>query len=165
MRLHLALPLALLTATVAAQAPVLDLTDMQPFQGAWTGELMYIDYSSGAETHIPATLLLTPMDQYHWRIGFGYTEEPQANELDTLELSADGTKLDGFTVLEVQRFSADSVRFVMEAEAEDDNKPATLRKTWTVGPHTCTLRKDVRLMALNGETMPFFLRHEYRFKR
>ncbi|MBL8002291.1 MAG: hypothetical protein JNL05_10050 [Flavobacteriales bacterium] len=165
MRLPLALPLLVLSATAAAQEPVLNFTDMQPMQGAWSGELMYIDYTGGAETHIPATLLLTPMDQYHWRIGFGYTEEPQANALDTLVLAEDGRTLDGFTVLEVQRYTTDSLRFVLQAEGEDDHKPATLRKTWTLGPHTCTLRKEVRFVALNGEAMPFFLRHEYRFKR
>jgi hypothetical protein len=165
MRTLLLLVLLFPAGTLRAQAPALLAMDLALVQGGWSGELMYINYTDGSEAHIPATLRVDVLGQRQWRIGFGYTDEPHANAMDTLVLSPDGHLLDDFAVLEVQRFTPDSVRFVLQAEGEDDNRPATLRKTWTVGPHTCTLRKDVRFMALNGEAMPFLLRHEYRFKR
>lgn len=158
--------LLLCAISATAQSPVLLSTDLAPFHGNWNGELMYIDYTSGAETHIPANLSLAPLGTNSWSIGFGYAEEPHANEMDTLLLSTDGRELDGFEVDEVMRFASDSVRVVLRATGEDDERPATLRKTWTAGPHTCTLRKEVLLLSPGSdEPTDYFLRHEYRFMR
>lgn len=146
-----------------AQAPLLP-QDLAPFLGSWTGELAYLDYSSGALVHIPATLLLQPVEARSWRMGLGYTEEPHANALDTVMLAADGRSFDGAAVLEVVRLAPDSVRIVFEAPGDDDELPALLRRTWSAGPHRCTLQKEVRYTAPPaGRSSDWFVRHTYTF--
>ena len=71
-------------AVAAGQAATLSPSDLLPLLGSWKGELMCIDYSSGAETHIPATLRVDALGSRSWLIGFGYTDEPHANEQDTV---------------------------------------------------------------------------------
>jgi hypothetical protein len=153
-------------AVAAGQAATLSPSDLLPLLGSWKGELMCIDYSSGAETHIPATLRVDALGSRSWLIGFGYTDEPHANEQDTVYLGADGRTFDGFTVIGFERWGPDSIRMVLQAEGEDDERPSSIRKTWTVGPRSCVLRKEVLPHPPGGDAhSTFFLRHEYRFRR
>ena len=91
MRPVLLFPLAL-SGQLLAQ-PSLTAADLSHLKGGWTGELTYINYTDGSPSTIPATLLFEPAGEGLWRIGYGYTEEPHANELDTVALSADGTHM------------------------------------------------------------------------
>jgi hypothetical protein len=140
--------------------------DLVPFLGNWTGELAYLDYSSGEVVHIPATLLLESLDARSWRMGMGYTEEPHANELDTVVLAADGRTFDGHVVLEVTPLTGDSVRVVLEQQGDDDSLPAVMRRTWSAGPHRCTMQKEVRYTTPPaGRPTGWFVRHTYTFTR
>lgn len=162
----LALALGMAVPSVSHAQARLDPKDLMPFLGNWTGELAYLDYTSGEVVHIPATLLMEPVDGRSWRMGMGYTEEPHANELDTVVLAADGHTFDGQAVLEVTHINADSVRVVMEQEADDDSLPAILRRTWSAGPHRCTMQKEVRYTAPPvGRPTGWFVRHTYTFTR
>ena len=164
MRPVLLLPLAL-SGQLLAQ-PSLTAADLSHLKGGWTGELTYINYTDGSPSTIPATLLFEPAGEGLWRIGYGYTEEPQANELDTVALSADGRTFDGFTVFDVEHIAPDSLVIRMSAVGEDDERPASISKKWAIGTHRCTMRKEV--MFLENQTTPAgvpLFRHEYRFQR
>ena len=139
----------------------LEPADLNTLNGAWTGELTYVDYGSGAPVTIPTTLLVRPLEERTWLIGHGYTEEPQADELDTMRLDRDGSRVDAAEVTLVERMGPDSVRLVLEEDGEDDDRPARIRRTWTIGKHRCVQRKEVG--DLGGTA--FTLRHEYRFRR
>lgn len=108
------------------------------------GELMYIDYSSGNETRIPATLRVEPLSERTWRITFGYPDEPQMLSVDTMVLSSDGRLLDDMEVMEVSDPLSAPVRIVLEQDGTDNDQLVRIRKTWTIGPDACTLRKEVR---------------------
>lgn len=145
---------------VSAQRPV-DPSTLADLLGTWKGDLLYMDYSSGAETRIPATLLVRPLGERRWLITFGYPDEPNANDTDTMALSSDGRVLDGMAVMRVSELKGGTTRITLEKNGEDDNRPARIRKLWTIGDTTCTLRKEV---CAQGEKL-FGLRHEYRFTR
>lgn len=158
--------LALLTTlavALSATAQSLSPAQLQPLLGTWRGERMYMDYTSGAETHIPADLVVEPLGERTWLVGFGYADEPHANQRDTMRLSTEGTLLDGLQVIAVKQPATDSLILVLHERGTDNGAPALIRKTWTIGRHTCTLRKDVH--PITTPSAPFALRHEYRFKR
>lgn len=153
---------ALFMAPVLATAqPPMGPDALDLLLGNWSGELMYVDYSSGVETHIPATLSAEKVGKRAWRMTFGYSDEPGSNEIDTVMLSADGHVFDGMEVIGSDTLADGALRITLEQDGEDDNAPARIRKVWTIGPDRCTLRKEVRPM--NGGE--FQLRHEYRFTR
>lgn len=154
--------LLFLFCTGAAHAQRLRPADLAPLHGVWSGELMYIDYETAQPTTIPATLAVVPVGTRAWSMGFGYTEEPQANEMDTVLLPPGGRSFDALSVAQVRHFGRDSVRVTLEGNSEDDGKQVVVRKTWTAGPRRCTLRKETR--PREGEPA-FTLRHEYRFMR
>lgn len=60
----------------------------------------------------------------------------------------------------------DSVVIMLCSTGEDDNRPASISKQWSIGPHRCTLRKEVMFLetATTPAGVPLF-RHEYRFRR
>lgn len=150
-------------APALAHAQLLRTTDLRLLEGTWRGELVYINYGDGTEARIPADLLVLPVDTRRWAMGFGYADEPHANDRDTVALSDDGDRFGTSTVQAVERPATDSLRVVLEEDGEDDHAPARIRRTWTIGAATCTLRKEVCPAATPGA--PFALRHEYRLRR
>lgn len=155
---------ALCGRLLAQRAPT--AADLSQLQGKWTGELMYIDYDDGTPGTIPATLLFEPLGDGRWRIGYGYTEEPHADEQDTVALGLDGRTFDGRTVMDVTYPAPDSVVIMLRITGEDDNRPASISKKWTIGQHRCTVRMEVMFLetATTPAGVPLF-RHEYRFQR
>ena len=158
--------LLVLSCTGLCAQPILVAADLKLLEGKWTGELTYINYSDGAPSTIPATLLMEPLGGARWRMGHGYTEEPQANELDTVALAADGRSFDQHAVVDVEHPAPDSVHIVLSIEGTDDNRPAMITKIWRIGRSRCTMRKEVMFLATSASPagVPFF-RHEYRFVR
>ena len=155
--------LFLVLASIRVHAQGLLPEQLRLLEGTWRGELMYINYGDGTEARIPADLLVLPAGPRSWAMGFGYADEPHANDRDTLVLNAAGDRFGGQQVMAVERPAADSLRLVLEEDADDDNAPARIRRTWTIGASTCTLRKEVRPAAM--PQAPFMLRHEYRLRR
>ena len=156
----------LFAAGLSAQQQPLQPQHLAPLVGSWNGELEYLDYGSHALTRIPATLLVEPLGARSWRMGFGYTAEPHANEMDTVVLAEDGRTLDGQTVVWVEQPAPDSVWIHLSSIGDDDGHPSAIARTWTAGPHGCTLLKEVRHLAAPGVTGDaYFVRHIYRFRR
>lgn len=160
MRIRSLLFVGLLAISAHAQRNTLTAEDLAVFGGAWTGQLVYMDYSSGAETSIDAILRFVPIADGAWHRMYGYPKEPGSNETDTLHLSADGHMLNEMQVIDVER-DAESTRIVFEEDGEDNDRPARIRKTWTGSARACTMRKDVQPQGVKD----FSLRHEYRLKR
>ncbi|MEO8068240.1 MAG: hypothetical protein ABI599_11160 [Flavobacteriales bacterium] len=160
MRILPVLLACLLLTSAQAQRNTLTAADLTVFEGAWTGQLVHMDHTSGAETAIDAILRFVPIAAGTWHRLYGYPKEPGSNETDTLRLSVDGRMLNEMHVIGVER-DAESTRIVFEEDGEDNDKPARIRKTWTGSSRICTMRKDVR----SEGAAEFSLRHEYRLKR
>lgn len=128
--------------------------------GSWKGDLLYVDYGSGSEVHIPVNLKVHRLDMHSWMTYYAYPEEPEEGSADTLVLSADGTMLDDMTIAEVP-CGQDTLRMMLEQRGTDDDKPAWIRKRWVVTPDSCTMTKEVSLR----HNRAYKLRHRYAFAR
>lgn len=149
--------LPLLTHAQAEVRPEL----LAQLAGDMAGHLTYVDYSSGEEVRIPATLRVEPLSDRSWRVTFNYPDEPNMLSIDTMVLSSDGRMVDDMEVMEVSDPLYPPVRIVLEHDGTDNDQPARIRRTWTIGATTCTLRKGVRTAASDD----FRQRHLYTFAR
>lgn len=130
---------------------------------AWSGTLTYLDYTSKRPTTIDSSLMVrrTGDSPPAWEIGVGYSKEPHADSKETLKLSSDGAELGDERVVSREPLAGGGVRFITEADGEDDRRPARFRFEHTITAHEYSKRKLVRF---EGET-EFFERHVYRWTR
>jgi hypothetical protein len=132
----------------------------------WTGTLTYLDYTSGKNTTIRSTLRVRTDKPSSgiWSIAFGYDDEPHANAASELRLIDDGTSIkNGNTVERVlsRAQSLEAIEIVTEHAGTDDNKPATIRKTYRIGAKVFSITKRVKFAG----SIDFIQRHEYRWTR
>lgn len=129
----------------------------------WKGTLTYLDYTSNKPTTIPSSLSVTRVQAQPsaWEFAFGYSDEPQADNRNTLVLSPDGRTFAGETVLERATLPGGGVRIVTTEQGKDDNKPATLRYVYTITPTEFSITKFVKYAGSESEIE----RNTYRWKR
>lgn len=148
-----------LTANAADPEPVTD-ADFAPLLGVnWTGHLMYIDYSSGKATKIPATLNVKKLRENRFEFAYGYPDEPHANAKERIAIRDDGKRLNSQNVI-ARSTAPDSTTIITTQSGIDNNKPATLRYTYTITKDSFELRKDVQP---EGQT-DWSLRNTFQFK-
>lgn len=92
-----------------------------------------------------------------------YPKEPGANSLDTIFISKDGRLLNKEPVKTKRKLDKDNLEIVTEINSIDgnDNKPAIIRHTYTLGSSTYSIKKEVQFA---GQTQ-WILRNEYKFIR
>lgn len=112
----------------------------------WTGTLTYLDYQSGKPTVLRTTLRVTrdsTLSPPAWQVAIGYPDEPKANSVEALRLSADGRTLDDEAVVERSELPGGVVRVVTQKQGQDDGRPATLRHVYVLGAAQCSVEKRV----------------------
>lgn len=148
-----------------SQSGVIRTTDFDALVGeTWRGTLTYLDYSSKKLTTIRSTMRVTPAENGAWTFAVGYDDEPHADGASTLRITDSGTRIqiDDTAERVVSRTNTPTgFQFVTEQQGADDERPATIRKTYTRAADTFSIRKDVRL----DGTTEFFNRHVYEWKR
>lgn len=132
----------------------------------WTGTLTYLDYTSAKNTTIRSTLRVRTVKPAAgaWTIAIGYDDEPHADSASELRLIDDGTAIkNGDTVERVisRAQSPDAIEIVTEHAGKDDNKPATIRKTYRIAGNVFSITKRVKF----ASSADFIQRHEYRWTR
>jgi hypothetical protein len=143
-----------------------DLDLLLPTSSIWKGTLTYLDYTSNKPTTIPSTFKLTQAtdSSFAWNFAIGYDEEPHANSATRLELQDFGRVLQlgdtAETVLSSIR-QGNRVDIATEFTAEDDNKPATIRKVYIISPNAFSMQKLVKF----ADQPDFFERHIYQWSR
>lgn len=152
--------LASACSTQPDRPPTASLADFTPaLGGGWTGTLTYRDYSP-PHGDVTLTVELTVTASADGvDLAFAYPKEPNANATDHVVLSADGRTLDGEAV--VARTARDgAIELTTRAAGEDDNRPATIEHTYTIGAHRLVIRKTVQF----GDAAPL-RRNEFVFGR
>ena len=142
--------------------------------GHWVGTLEYKDYRDPSKrVTLPTILDAAPGADAGADLRFTYDDGPGKTVTggDRFVLAADAATLDWtgvkeqspdiFRVVSLLRSDdAGTIRLVVELEGQDDNKPATLRETITLGRTELTILKEVRPTGAE-----FSFRHVYRFAR
>ncbi len=151
-------------ANFAQTQPKLKMKDLQPLSGHWKGTLTYLDYSSNKPYTMPADVGIKPLKKFNAFIFSNiYPNEPKANSADTVFITGNGTMIDGATVKSKRKLGDGNTVIVTERMARDgnDNKPATIRITYTFGNNIFTNIKDVQF---EGQS-EWIKRHEYNYTR
>ena len=165
--LHLlALPLAAQSVTPASIHSAL--------VGHWLGTLEYKDYRDPSKrVTLPTVLDAAPGVGGGAALRFMYDDGPGKTVIggDRFILSNDLASLDWtgvqqtspelFRVVSLVRSDeAGTIQLIAEREGQDDDKPATLRETITLGATSLTILKEVRPTGAD-----FSFRHVYHFAR
>ncbi len=146
----------------------------------WRGTLTYRNYSDGKSVSIPSNVRLerqppsgppTTLGTYKWMTG--YDDEPHVDSATVFSIIEGGRALQfGETIERVVAFtrtpSTDEASFALgtrvvitEHAGEDDNRPATIRKVYTLSSHTFSVQKLIRW----NDSDHFIERHIYRWSR
>lgn len=138
--------------------------DLQILTGTeWSGTLTYLDYRSKKKVSIPSNLIVKPNgdDKRSWVFEYVFPDEPHANSREVLQLSEDGTRINGEVVLERIGLPDDTVKFVTEKKGEDNNRGASFRFTYLLNAKSFSITKEVRY---DNEDQ-FFERNRFDWKR
>ncbi|MCC3153501.1 hypothetical protein Q3A66_11730 [Hymenobacter sp. BT770] len=148
-------------------APRLTESELSEAMGQWQGSLTYLDYSSGKTVKLNTTMRGEMAGPNQLLLHFDYEEPNKRHVLgtDTLTLARDGAHMrwdkSDFTIQAKQWLPEQTLRLVLEGPGQDDNRPATIRKTITLGRHQFYVKKEVSFS--NGQAS--LQRHEYQFNR
>src|SRR5687768_10562829 len=125
------------------------LQDYRRLTGAaWTGQLTYVDYSSGKRTAIKANLQVfqSVTDPYVFYRKYAYPDEPGANSTDTIVISRDGKSIGAERIVQ-RRKQKDTIYLVTEKRSFDSGKEMLFRYTYRISSKEFTIRKDERTPA------------------
>ena len=148
----------------AQKALVVTNKDFASLIGSWQGTLTYLDYTSNKPFVMPADVQITQVDKTEmYTFANTYPQEPKANENDTIRFSQDRRLINNQLIKSRRKLSDGSLELITEYLATDgnDNKPAIIRHTYTIGKQVYINRKDVQF-ALHGD---WIKRSEYAYKR
>ena len=152
----------LFTTIVNAQKNMVTISELQPVLGAWQGKLTYLDYTSGKPFSMPANVHVAASGNNILLLEKTYPKEPQANETDTIIISANGKKFDNEKIIAKKTVNG-VLEFSTSVAGKDgnDNKPATIKHTYIISTSLFIIRKEVQFTG----TTQWILRNEYRFDR
>ena len=160
------LSISLLIATVcnAQNSFRIIQKDFEKLSGTWQGSLTYLDYSSGKPYTMPADIKIKRVEQTNKFIFSNiYPNEVNANSIDTISISSDGKFIDKELVKSRRTLLNGDIEIITEVLGKDgnDNKPATIRHTYTFGTTTYKNIKDVQFTGQKN----WINRHEYSYKK
>ncbi len=138
--------------------------DFQLFVGNWKGTLTYLDYSSHKQYTMPADINISQLKKSNVFIFSNlYPDEPKANSTDTLIISHNGKMINNEIVKSKQKPDNGDTKIITGFLGKDgnDNMPALIRITYTVGKNIYTNIKEVQFVGQNE----WIKRHEYSYTR
>ncbi len=134
--------------------------DLKAIEGKWTGNLVYLDYSSNKEVMIPVELTITRQKEFKYQFIYVYPKEPKANSKEKININLEERKLEGNSIESIERGSDGWViKFV--SNGKDNGKPAQFINTYTIGNSSLSIKKEVQYES-GGE---IFMRNEYRLEK
>ncbi len=147
-----------------AQPVKVKRSDFLSLSGNWKGTLTYLDYSSGKPYTMPAEVSIKPLKGTNaYSFYNSYPDEPKANSTDTVFITAKRTIIDEAPVTGRRKLDDGLIEIVTERMGKDgnDNNPAVIRITYTIGKNSFTNVKDVQFAGQTG----WIKRHEYSYTR
>ncbi|PZU85414.1 MAG: hypothetical protein DI529_10035 [Chryseobacterium sp.] len=140
------------------------INDFIKVEGNWTGQLTYLDYSSGKPYTMSADLEIKRIPNTNeFLFVHTYPKEKSANKTDTITISKDGQYIGKEKLVSRTKLHKGDMRIITEKEGKDgnDGKKATIRQTYILGNTSFSTQKDV---LFSGETT-WIKRHEYVYKK
>ncbi|MPT32660.1 MAG: hypothetical protein E2600_13565 [Chryseobacterium sp.] len=156
--------LLIATLTQAQKKSSRLINDFMKVEGNWTGQLTYLDYSSGKPYTMSAELEIKRISNTNeFLFVHTYPKEKSANKTDTITISKDGQYIGKEKLVSRTKLPKGNMRIITEKEGKDgnDGKKATIRQTYILGNTSFSTQKDV---LFSGETT-WIKRHEYVYKK
>lgn len=125
------------------------MRDLEGLPGYWTGQLTYTDYSDDKKQVSLSTKLEIINKKDSLQLNYTYTEPngKTVTEKGDIRIYEDGKQLayDGgeFDIVAVRRFG-DRLTIIGERDGTDNNKEATIRETFIIGPGIFNIVKEVK---------------------
>jgi hypothetical protein len=145
MKKYITLAIVLVTITVHAQLEnSLSNEEISVLNNTqWAGELMYLDYSTGKETTLKTNMQITTKNN-KITMNTQYVYEPSANNKNTIKLKKNGTYFGNEKIIE-KTVSKDGITTIITVfKGSDNNKPATLFKTYIFSGTAFSVTKEVQ---------------------
>ena len=149
---------------LAQKTAVLQKADLEMLCGSWKGSLTYLDYQTGKPYTMPANANISAIAQTnHLLVEMIYPNEPKANGKDTLLVNETLTSFEGNKIISRKLLSDGAVEIITIRNGKDgnDNKNASIRKTYTIGSNKFVNRKDVQFEG----TAEWIKRNEYSYTK
>jgi hypothetical protein len=160
----LAFALSLLTLLAFVVTTTVQPKHLNEMLGSWKGTLQYLDYTSNKQVSIPANFKMTKIENRSntFLVQFFYSDEPQANQSDTLFLNNNGKKIDDYAVTYNQLEKGTRTIVVTKKDVDgNDHKMAWIKKTYRISNRTLSIQKEVQF----DGTKDWTVRHTYSFTR
>nr|WP_070960512.1 hypothetical protein [Hyphomonas sp. Mor2] len=153
----------LIVFSSAAEDPVtVSVEDLSVVIGTeWTGSLTYLNYGEPVKDFtIPAEIDVAETEG-GFKFSFQYPDEPHANSTSLTGISADGTQINGETVVANALLDTGAREIRTTSSCKDMGKAATCEMIYTLGSKTFEMRK---MVTYEGET-DAFRRNVFSFTR
>lgn len=136
--------------------------DILRASGNWSGQLTYLDYTSQKTETIQCNLeVSTSPDEKIIKMKYIYPEETDYNSTGKLNITADGTMIEGQSVIDRQMLPDGSLKLITEEKGYDDYKHSTIRRIIVLSNDIFVITKMVKF----DDEKEFFKRNEYNWKR
>ena len=130
-----------------AQPSHITQNELELFAGKWKGSLTYLDYTSQKPYSMPADVIISYLPGSKMLLfAHSYPKEPAANNVDTVMISMDGSMIGKAKIISKILLSDGTLQIITESAGFDgnDNQPATIRHTYSVGKNLYQKKKEVR---------------------
>ena len=148
------------TGSITAQEKV-EASDIKILHNTkWMGSLMYIDCSSGKETYLKTEMQLE-VKANKIVMSTQYNDEPKANSKGAIKLKKGGTYFGKEKIIEKTMQENGVLKIVTLFDGRDNNKQATIYKTYLFNDKIYTVIKEVQLKGSKEK----FIRNKYSYTR
>ncbi len=155
--------LAASLSCMAQSVATVQTKDFSKLKGFWTGSLTYLDYSTGQPYIMPADVSIKQIGNTNQFVfSNSYPDEPQANSIDTLTISNDGTTINGEKIVSISKEKKSTI-VTTEVAGTDGNEDAkaTIRHVYYLSKKQYKVIKEVQFAGQSN----WIKRHEYSYSK
>ncbi|MEQ8626479.1 hypothetical protein [Ekhidna sp.] len=133
---------------------------LQLLEGQWTGDLVYLDYSSNKEVKIPVEVSIEKVKEAKYKFNYVYPKEPKANSKSNVTIDLEKMTIEGNRIAEINERNGQWT-IVAYSTGKDNGQKAIFIKTYVIGETSLSIKKGVQYISSDER----FMRNEYRLKK
>ncbi|WP_273566970.1 hypothetical protein [Maribacter halichondriae] len=145
---------------ITAQTTV-EISELMPWDdSSWTGKLMYVNYSDGKEVELRTTMQMK-LKGNQVIMETQYTDETDANSKSVIRLKKGGTYFGDEEIIGKRKNKDDTLTIHTMFKGKDDNRQATIYKTYEFGAKNIIITKKVQY----DDSEEKLIRNRYSYSR
>lgn len=162
MKTLIKITLVLFTLTLNAQSGTsITMDELNVLDNTkWKGELMYVNYGDGREVTLKTKMQIT-IKKNKILMSTQYDNEPSANSKSSIKIKKNGTYFGNEKISKKTTSNDGTVTIITSYEGRDNNKPATIYKTYVYDGNSFSVIKEVQFK----NTSEKMTRNKYTYTR